>query len=135
MLIGELSERTGLSRDTIRFYEKEGLIAVGRKERRFNNYKEYSEETFQKLVTIKRIKGFGFTLNETAEFLQLIDSNAASCDNVAAKIGDKVELITQKIKELELLKSSMIESVQTCVTCCQPASATENCALLTDNVR
>jgi DNA-binding transcriptional MerR regulator len=37
MLIGELSKQTGLSRDTIRFYEKQGLIAVGRKERRFNN--------------------------------------------------------------------------------------------------
>ncbi|WP_374759669.1 MerR family DNA-binding transcriptional regulator [Dyadobacter chenhuakuii] len=43
MLIGELSKQTDLSRDTIRFYEKQGLIAVGRKERRFNNYKEYSE--------------------------------------------------------------------------------------------
>ena len=43
MLIGELSQRTNLSRDTIRFYEKQGIISVSRKERRDNNYKEYSD--------------------------------------------------------------------------------------------
>ena len=45
MLIGELSKACEMSRDTIRFYEKNGLIAIGKKERRFNNYKEYSRET------------------------------------------------------------------------------------------
>lgn len=131
MLIGELSAQTGLSRDTIRFYEKQGLISVGRKERRFNNYKEYSEETLQKLITIKRVKGFGFTLNETAELLQLINNNKASCDMVAAKIGDKVHLITQKINELELLKNSLMVSVQSCIACCPSQSDSENCELLT----
>ena len=53
MLIGELSKACGLSRDTIRFYEKHGLIAVGKRERRFNNYKEYSEETLKRLLSIK----------------------------------------------------------------------------------
>jgi DNA-binding transcriptional MerR regulator len=42
MLIGKLVKETGLSKDTIRFYEKHGLISVNRKERRSNNYKEYS---------------------------------------------------------------------------------------------
>lgn len=40
MLIGELSKQAGLRRDNNRFYEKQGLVTVGRKERRFNNYKE-----------------------------------------------------------------------------------------------
>ena len=62
MLIGELSKQSGLSRDTIRFYEKQRLIEVGLKERRFNIYKEYSQDTLQRLLHIKRIKGFGFTL-------------------------------------------------------------------------
>lgn len=66
-------------------------IVAGRKERRFNNYKEYSHGTFQKLMTIKRIKGFGFTLNETAEFLELIEHHDASCENVSNKIADKVK--------------------------------------------
>lgn len=129
MLIGELSEKTGFSRDTIRFYEKQGLISVGRKERRENNYKEYSPETYRRLLTIKVIKGFGFTLNETAEFLELIKSNQASCDNVAQKAEEKVKLIEQKIRELQDLKDVLIHSVSSCQSCCQPSSD-QNCDLL-----
>ena len=48
MLIGELSNRCSLSRDTIRFYEKQGLIRVSWEERRSNNYKEYFWSDFTK---------------------------------------------------------------------------------------
>ena len=130
MLIGELSDKTGFSRDTIRFYEKQGLISVGRKERRENNYKEYSSDTLKRLLTIKVIKGFGFTLNETAEFLELIASNQASCDNVAAKASQKVKLIETKIQELNSLKKLLIESLSNCQTCCTPESSSKNCELL-----
>ena len=129
MLIGELSEKTGFTRDTIRFYEKQGLISVGRKERRENNYKEYSSDTLKRLLTIKVIKSFGFTLNETAEFLELIENNRASCDNVANKAEEKVKLIEAKIKELQSLKELLVDSVSQCQTCCSPRSS-ENCALL-----
>ena len=130
MLIGELSEKTGFSRDTIRYYEKEGLIAVGRKERRENNYKEYSAETLKRLLTIKIIKGFGFTLNETAEFLELLEANRATCDNVAEKALKKIELINTKIKELEELKTLVSMSIASCKTCCIDASISQNCDLL-----
>ncbi len=83
MLIGELSSKTGLSRDTIRFYEKQGLISVARKERRFNNYEEYSEETLQRLLSVKVIKSFGFTLNEASDLLDMIEMNEATCNNVS----------------------------------------------------
>ena len=69
MLIGELAAKSGLSRDTIRFYEKQGLISVSWKERRDNNYKEYSDEVLETLLTIKRVKSFGFTLNEAADLI------------------------------------------------------------------
>lgn len=131
MLIGELSKKTDLSRDTIRFYEKEGLISIGRKERRFNNYKEYSDGTLDRLLSIKRIKGFGFTLKETAEMLELIESKSASCSNVAQKINEKVSDIELKIQELLNLRAMMIKSVEACTTCCNPDSPDENCAMIT----
>ena len=49
--------------DTIRFYEKQGLVRVGRKERRDNNYKEYPEGIVARLLTIKRMKNIEFTLD------------------------------------------------------------------------
>jgi len=70
MLIGELSKRTGFSHDTIRFYEKKGLIETNKKDRRGNNYKEYPETVYNKLVLIKTVKELGFTLNEIDEFIK-----------------------------------------------------------------
>ena len=131
MLIGELSKQTGLSRDTIRFYEKKGLIAVGRKERRFNNYKEYSEHTLQRLFQIKRIKGFGFTLNETASLFDLIETNQASCQNVSEIISEKVILIDQKIMQLIELRQLMERSVDKCLQDCCSNAQEPNCPTLT----
>lgn len=118
MLIGELSRRSELSKDTIRFYEKQGLITVDRKERRFNNYKEYSEETFQRLMSIKWIKNMGFTLTEVLEVLDMIDANEATCQNIADKIEDKVNRIDNKIKELIKVRSMLLDGLK---TCCSPS--------------
>lgn len=132
MLIGEVSKITGLSKDTIRFYEKSGLIGVNRKDRRDNNYKEYSADIIKKLLTIKRIKSFGFTLNETSEFLELIAYNNASCDNVANKVYQKVSLIDQKIKEMQEMKAYMLNGVSKCQDCCAEEGK-DNCMMLTSD--
>ena len=133
MLIGELAKRSGFSRDTIRYYEKEGLISVGKKERRPNRYKEYSEQTLQRLIQIQRIKSFGFTLTETAEMLSMIAVNEASCSHVSEKVEEKVIVIEQKIAELLQLRQLMLLSVNQCQTCCDVVSETENCPILTTN--
>lgn len=130
MLIGELSKRTGLTKDTIRFYEKQGLIPEARKPHAFNNYKEYTEETLNRLLTIKKIKSFGFTLNESAELLDMVELNTATCGHVAEKVSDKVILIDHKIRELEALKAQMIAKVQECRSCCTSQTLDENCPIL-----
>lgn len=114
MLIGELSKACGLSRDTIRFYEKHGLIAVGKKERRFNNYKEYSQETLKRLLSIKQLKSFGFTLNEVSELLDMLEVNEAKCKNVSHKIDEKVLLINQKIQELKTVRKQLLNGKKNC---------------------
>lgn len=129
MLIGELSKVTGFSRDTIRFYEKEGLIKVGRTQRKANNYKDYSEELLKKLLIIKRLKGFGFTLSQTSDLLALIDENMASCSTVSDKVETKVKAIEEKIKELERIKDILLKGVGLCLNGRPPASDS-NCALL-----
>jgi DNA-binding transcriptional MerR regulator len=130
MLIGELSEKTGLSRDTIRFYEKQGLIEVSRKERRDNNYKEYPVEMVGRLQTVKRMKNFGFTLNEVADLLDMIEANEATCDNVSGLIEKKVELLDTKIREMIVLRNQLIAGVRKCKDCCTPAQPEDNCPIL-----
>jgi DNA-binding transcriptional MerR regulator len=130
MLIGQLVKETGLSKDTIRFYEKHGLISVSRKERRENNYKEYSDDVLQRLLTIKRLKNFGFTLNEVADLLDMIEVNEASCKNVSHKISEKVTLLDEKLRELIAIRTMLINGVSKCVDDCSPGQLEENCPIL-----
>jgi DNA-binding transcriptional MerR regulator len=130
MLIGEIVRKTGLSKDTVRFYEKHKLITLNRKERRENNYKEYSDEVLNRLLTIKRLKGFGFTLNEIVELLDMIEYDEATCNNVKNKITEKVQLLDEKIKELIQIRSLLIKGASKCTTDCDPKYGIENCAVL-----
>jgi DNA-binding transcriptional MerR regulator len=130
MLIGELSLKTGLSRDTIRFYEKEGLIKVGRKQRRDNNYKEYDDTVLEKLKLIKRIKNFGFTLHEAADLISLIAINAATCDEMRNRATQKVTVIDSKIADLLKLRQQLIGNVQLCLDSCKTIGDDENCPII-----
>lgn len=130
MLIGELSKRCGMSRDTIRFYEKKKLITVNYKERRDNNYKEYSEEVLERLIIIKRLKTFGFTLNEASELLDMIEVNEATCNNVSHKILDKVSLLDEKIRELIKIRAMLLDGAKKCEDGCSPENPQNNCEIL-----
>lgn len=130
MLIGQLVQQTGLSKDTIRFYEKHGLIKVSRQERRDNNYKEYSNEILTRLLTIKRLKVFGFTLNEVADLLDMIEANEASCKNVSHKISEKVTVLDEKIRELIAIRTMLLNGVNKCTDGCNPKRKEDNCPIL-----
>jgi DNA-binding transcriptional MerR regulator len=114
MLIGELSKRTGFSHDTIRFYEKKGLIKVDRKSRRENNYKEYPESVYEKLVLIRNIKGLGFTLNEVDNFVKAWSDIDASCSSLTHHLTDKVSYVDRQIRILEEIKSKLEKSLNHC---------------------
>lgn len=114
MLIGELVERSGLTKDTIRFYEKKGLINIDRKSRRENNYKEYSEQVFEKLMLIRKLKDMGFTLNEVDTFLELWRDEDANCKNLKYTLENKILLINEQMLKLAELKHRLTESVLKC---------------------
>lgn len=118
MLIGELSAKSGFSRDSIRFYEKIGLIRVTIRERRSNNYKEYSAEILQRLENIHQLKQFGFTLKEIAELLNLIDANRSPCEGLPEKLGEKISVIEDKIDQLENFKSRLEWAKSICTGSC-----------------
>ena len=130
MLIGELSAKTGFPRDTIRFYEKRGLIQLSRKQRRENNYKEYSEEVLTRLENIKRMKNFGFTLNEISKLLDMIEINEATCNNVGDLVARKIDLLDRKIKDMINFRDQLIAGVKACRDRCIPTNPGDNCRIL-----
>jgi DNA-binding transcriptional MerR regulator len=114
MLIGELVEKTGLTKDTIRFYEKKGLISSGSTSRRENNYKDYSENVLEKLMLIRKLKDLGFTLNEINTFLELWHEEDASCQNLKYTFENKITLVEQQLTRLIELKTRLSESLTRC---------------------
>jgi MerR family Zn(II)-responsive transcriptional regulator of zntA len=104
MLIGELSKKTGLSKDTIRFYEKTGLITASDKQAGTRIYKEYSVETIERLLRINQGKGLGFTLNEIKQLINEC-SNATLPKNEQIRIIEcKLEEVAGKIQQLSEIK-------------------------------
>jgi DNA-binding transcriptional MerR regulator len=105
MLIGELSRKTGVSRDTIRFYEKTGLIKSNKKGRRENNYREYSDKDLQRLQLIILLKEYGFTLNDIKSILfQMEDDRDEAYKELPIRIETRLSEIEAKIQELTIFK-------------------------------
>ena len=130
MLIGELVKRTGLSKDTIRFYEKYGLISVGRKERRDNNYKEYSEDILKRLLNIKHLKRFGFTLKEVSEMLDRTEAKEATCQKMVGKIQGKIGLLQVKINEMQRVKELLSSQIEKCESRCVARVSGDMCPIV-----
>ncbi|MDU0811830.1 MerR family transcriptional regulator [Bacillus siamensis] len=106
MKIGELSEKTGLSVHTIRFYEKEGLLDIRHIRREENNYRNYTEKAIERLNLVKKFQGVGCSLTEVKEILQDRDSNTRTNQQV-------IEWIRQKIIEIERKKDEMEQMLGT----------------------
>lgn len=100
MLIGQLSKRTGFSKDTIRYYEKIGLIIVPRRSRMGNNYKDYPEELVHTLNAIRKYKGLGFTLEEIRELLVLQSIQVLDISKLIQVLERKLTGINSEIDKL-----------------------------------
>jgi len=106
MLIGQLSKLTGFSRDTIRYYEKIGLIELPRRRHDDSSYKDYPEEVVQRLRAIRKYKELGFTLEEIRELLVLASIHVLD----VSKLLQVVELkITGMDAEIERLHEARMQ--------------------------
>lgn len=127
MRIGEISSKSGLTKDTIRFYEKKGLITVNRTNSEWNNYKEYSHKNLRRLLMIKKAKEFDFTLKEIAELLELFELNSANCSTLSTTASSKISEIDSKIKELKKVKKMILNRVSEFKEDCNDLNESGNC--------
>ena len=106
MLIGELSKRTGLTKDTIRFYQKMGLVIASDRQAGTRLYKEFNEEMMQRLVVINQAKALGFTLNEIRQLVEEWGTPSAIPESEQIRIVErKLEEISQKMHQLAEIQS------------------------------
>jgi DNA-binding transcriptional MerR regulator len=126
MLIGELAELSHCSRDTIRYYEKQGLLRLPKTSRRANNYKEYSAHCVDDLKLIRSMAALGFTLHEISEFMATLSESPNRDCNLQEAVTQKLTAIDAQIAKLNNLKAILLQ-VQ-CQPGCEISSGSLGCA-------
>jgi Cu(I)-responsive transcriptional regulator len=105
LTIGKVAKGAGLGIETVRFYEREGLIEPPA--RTESNYRIYPKQDIVRLRFIKRAKNLGFALSEIRELLSFRHDPLASKEDVKRQVGVKIEEITQKINDLTRIKQTL----------------------------
>ncbi len=112
LTIGQVARAAGVGRETIRFYERRGLIAEP--PRGESGYRRYPPETVPRLLFIRRAKELGFSLAEIRELLSLHHSPVATCSEVRQRAAAKLADIEERIRDLERMRAALSALVTTC---------------------
>lgn len=110
--IGEVARRAKVNLQTIRYYERTGLLPKA--PRAASNYRVYSGETVRRVRFIKRAQDLGFTLKEIKELLSLRARPAAKCADVLARAEVKIRNIEEKIRTLEAMRRALSRLMSQC---------------------
>ena len=127
MQIGRVAQSTGLSVDTIRFYEKQSLIPPA--QRTDAGYRVYDESTVDRLQLIGRAQSLGFSLQEIRELLLIEDGEPDGCSHVRDLIADKVRQVKEKIAGLRRIEKRLAKAQEQCSTALK-RSCSAQCPIL-----
>ena len=112
LTIGRLAKQAGIGIETVRFYERRGLIEPP--PRTDSNYRVCPEEEVNRLRFIKRAKSLGFTLSEIKELLFIRHDPHATKADIKNRTLDKIEDVKQKISDLTRIKIALEHLVSSC---------------------
>lgn len=110
--IGVVAEKAGVGVETVRFYEKKGLIVRPRRPTR--SFRDYPPDTARRIRFIRQAQGLGFSLAEIAQLLALSDDPGADCVNVRARARAKLDEVSAKIANLERMAKILRRLVKAC---------------------
>lgn len=107
MQIGELSDRTDTSTQTIRYYERIGLLPEP--DRAENGCRLYEQEDIDRLRFIRSARALDFSLDDIEEILDLRDRGTAPCTYVMGLMDEQISAIDERIRQLERLRHELIQ--------------------------
>ncbi|WP_076417640.1 Zn(2+)-responsive transcriptional regulator [Colwellia sp. UCD-KL20] len=124
--IGELAKKLSVTTDTLRYYEKHGLLSPC--SRSDTGYRLYNDGNLRSLQFIISAKKCGFTLNDIQELLSIqVDKNSHSCHEVKSFTEHKLQQVEDKISELVAIQSSLKKLVE---ACCGGNESAAHCSIL-----
>jgi len=109
---GALATRAGVNIETIRYYEKIGLMP--NPARSPGGHRVYNESQLKRLFFVRRSRELGFTIQETRELLELVDGGDYTCAEVRDRTNSHLADITKKIDDLQKIQSTLKEMASMC---------------------
>ena len=112
MKIGELAQRARVGIDTVRYYERQGLLP--RAHRLPSGYRVYDEDEVRRLRFVRRAKALGFTLPEIRELLALSDHRQDDMAGMKAAATEKLADVRTKLAELDRMRAALESLIASC---------------------
>jgi len=112
LTIGQVAKQTGVGIETIRFYERQGLLREP--QRKASGYRQFADDVLARLRFIRRAKELGFSLREIGELLAIQDDPDASRAEVKGLASAKLDDIEIKIRDLQRMKRALKKLVAQC---------------------
>jgi Hg(II)-responsive transcriptional regulator len=112
MMIGELAERAGVNVQTVRYYERRGLLPEPC--RTSSGYRSYTDRTLDRLRFIRRAQELGFTLSEIEELLVLRLDPHTTAAAVKARAESKIADVDRRIHDLQRIKHALTHLAGRC---------------------
>lgn len=113
MRIGKLASEAGVGVETVRFYERRGLIVRPPKSSN-SAYRDYDAEIATRIRFIRQAQHLGFSLKEIDELLYLKDTPASNCADVRDHARSKREEVVHKISQLQQMRDALDALIDTC---------------------
>ncbi len=113
MTISKAAKRAGIGIETVRFYERRGLIDQPLKPAA-GGFRDYPQETVSRLRFIREAQELGFSLREIEELLSLRADPSADCSDVRERAAAKLEEVNQKMEQLGRIRSALNELIAAC---------------------
>lgn len=122
MKIGEAAKRADVSIDTIRFYERRGVLPAP--QRRPSGYRIFSEADVERITMARRLQALGFTLDEVIDALRAHDEGGATCEGERWRLESVIDRIDARIADLQRTRSTAVEVLEECrAGCCRLISS------------
>ncbi|ABF54278.1 MerR family transcriptional regulator [Sphingopyxis alaskensis] len=112
LTIGELGRRTGTKVETVRYYEKIGLLALPKRTR--GNYRAYGENDVARLSFIRRTRDLGFSIDQVRALLSLAGDESRDCATIDAIASTHLGEIDRKLADLAVLRREIAALVASC---------------------
>lgn len=122
--ISELAEKCSINKETIRYYERIGLLS--KPSRTDAGYRVYSDNTVKRILFIKRMQDLGFSLVEINKLLGVVDKDSERCRDMNDFVIQKIEEVQKKIRDLKRIEHMLINLKE----CCPDEKSLHDCPII-----